>query len=429
MRNWMSYGIALAIIIIVGLWMATGTFVQGGNGPGNGERSIVSFVEGEDGSIGSELESMGLGAPETEHSEGEIDPHLTIAERVAESGGNGALRSVRIENFTARPFAMQVPLRGRTEAKQTVAASAQTSGIVETLHVEKGDRVEADQLLCTLDRGTRQARVAQAEASLAQAEAGLEQAQADFDTNAALRERELAPANTARQFEVALSAAEASLKAAQSALDEAEAELDRTEIRSRVAGIVQDPMTTVGALLNVGGVCASIVELDPIIFVGNIPEANIGLARTGLTVHVETVSGQSLEGTVTYIASTADEATRSFRAEVEIPNPDGAVRDGLTANAEVELGVIPAHLIPQSVLTLDDDGKLGVRAVVDSEVVFHEVTIVSDTRDGMWVTGLPSRVDIITLGQENVQAGQMVDAAYAETDVAGADAEAEQGDA
>lgn len=416
MRNWMSYGIALVIIILVGLWMATGTFVEGGQGPGNGERPIVSFVEGNDGAISEELQNAGLAPPETDHEEGAIDPHLTIAERSGLNGEAAGLRSVRIENFTARPFTLEVQLRGRTEAKQTVSASAQTSGIVAEVNVAKGDHVAVNDVLCTLDRGTRQARLAQAEAGLAQANASMEQAQADFDTNAELRNRELAAANTARQYEVALTAAKAGVSAADSALDEAQAELDRTEIRARVSGIVQDPITSVGALLNVGSVCVSIVQLDPIVFVGNIPEARIGLARTGLNVHVETIAGQKLDGKVTYIASTSDDATRSFRVEVEIPNTDGSVRDGLTANAAVEMGVIPAHLLPQSVLTLDDEGKLGIRAVEDSKVVFHEITVVSDTRDGVWVTGLPTKLDVITLGQENVQAGQAVDAAYAVAD-------------
>lgn len=416
MRNWMSYGIALVIIILGGLWMGTGVLVQGGQGPGNGETAIISMVEGDDGTMSDELASIGLSVPETENGDEEINPELTIAERNAlhNGGENGTLRSVRIETFTAQPFAMQVPLRGRTQAKETVTASAQTQGIVETIHVSKGERVEADQLLCSLDRGTRQARVDQAEASLAQAQASLTQSQADFDTNASLRERGLAATNSARQFEVALTAAESQLTAAESALDDAEAELERTEIRSRVAGIVQDPMTSVGSLLNVGGVCATVVQLDPIVFVGSIPEARIGLARTGLPVHVTTISGETLEGEVTYIASSADDATRSFRVEAEIPNAEGDVRDGLTAEAEVEMGTIPAHLLPQSLLTLDDQGKLGIRAVKDGEVAFYGVTIVSDTREGVWVTGLPTRLDVITLGQENVQAGQKVNAAKAE---------------
>jgi membrane fusion protein, multidrug efflux system len=69
--------------------------------------------------------------------------------------------------------------------------------------------------------------------------------------------------------------------------------------------------------------------------------------------------------------------------------------------------------LPQSVLTLDDDGVLGVRTVEDGTVAFHTVNIVSDTREGVWVTGLPAVSDVITVGQENVTAGQAVEASPA----------------
>ena len=109
-------------------------------------------------------------------------------------------------------------------------------------------------------------------------------------------------------------------------------------------------------------------------------------------------------------ASSADPATRSFAIEIELPNADGSLRDGLTATATVNLGTAPAHLLPQSVLTLDDQGVLGVRSVVDNVVEFHPVTIIGDTREGIWVTGLPPRVDVITVGQEYVVPGQKVNA-------------------
>jgi multidrug efflux system membrane fusion protein len=93
-----------------------------------------------------------------------------------------------------------------------------------------------------------------------------------------------------------------------------------------------------------------------------------------------------------------------------MPNPEGKILDGLTASAIVKVGTAPAHLLPQSVLTLDDDGVLGVRAVEDSTVAFYPVTILKDTREGIWVTGLPNTVDVITVGQEYVTAGQRVNA-------------------
>ena len=75
----------------------------------------------------------------------------------------------------------------------------------------------------------------------------------------------------------------------------------------------------------------------------------------------------------------------------------------------------PVHVLAQSVLTLDDDGVLGIRTVeAGNKVAFHAVTIIKDTRDGVWVTGLPFKINVITVGQEFVQPGQVVDAKTAD---------------
>lgn len=406
MRAIFSYGAAAVIILLLALWLSTGTFVAGGNGPGKGERPLIALFEEQDGAAGEHA----AGAAHAVDGE-EIDPFLTIAERVAQNGGSKTdERSVRTQTFVVKPMAIEAPLRGRTKAKAAVSVVPETQGIVQTVHVEKGQRVAAGDLLCTLDQGTRAAAVAQAEA-------GLAQAQQAFDTNAALREKGLAPANSANAVEVAL-------KAAQSGLENAKAELNRTEVRTQVAGIVQDPLATPGSMLGPGAPCATVVELDPMLFVGSVPEARIGLAKLGLPAKITTVTGQEVEGKVSYIAATADPATRSFPIEIEIPNADLSLRDGLTAEALVNLGTAPAHLLPQSVLTLDDNGVLGVRTVEDSVVAFYPVTIVRDTREGIWVTGLPPKVDIITVGQEYVQAGQKVKATnVAETSEAETNAE------
>lgn len=384
MRAFMSYGIALVIIVIIAVWMSTGTLVIGGSGPGEGEKPIISVFEDNGGHAATE---SGASDPNS--------PALSIAERNAlQTKADGELPSVRVKSFTAQPMPLDVTLRGTTEANATISAVAETSGVVENVAVSKGDRVETGDLLCELDRGTR-------EAAVAQAEAAVQQAQVAFDSNQSLRQKGLAPANSG-------SAAEASLKAAQAALKQARAELDRTQIHAKVAGVVQEPIANLGTMLNPGGVCATIVQLDPIVFVGSIPEARIGLARTGLPVTVTTVNGAKAEGKVSFISAVADPATRTFKVEVDVPNPDHKIRDGVTAEATVNLGTMPAHLLPQSVLTLDDGGELGVRAVKDSKVVFYPVTIISDTRDGVWVSGLPAQLDVITLGQENVKAGQEV---------------------
>lgn len=421
-----SLGLSLFILAAAAVWFATGTLVQGGQGPGNGERSIIGLVEGDDhGPISTALGDAGL---LVEHSEETVEAaRMTVAERVAQAnGGTGEAISVRTQTFEVQPMPIEVTLRGRTTASANIAAVAQTAGVVQTVHVAKGQRVEAGALLCTLDQGTRAAAVAQARAALAQAEAGLAQAQLDAETNASLRERGLAPANTANSVQVAVTGAEAQVSSAQAALDNAIAELDRTEITAEVSGLVQAPVATAGSMLAQGGVCATIVQLDPIVFSGSVAESNIRLARTGLPAVLHTVTQQEATGEVTYVAASADDATRSFPIEIEFENTDFSIREGLTASATVDMGTMPGHLLPQSVLTLNDEGVLGVRSVEDGLVAFHPVTIVSDTRDGVWVSGLPETVEIITIGQEFVVEGQAVTAgqgpAAAETAEEGAPA-------
>jgi multidrug efflux system membrane fusion protein len=278
---------------------------------------------------------------------------------------------------------------------------AQTSGIVQTVPVTKGQSVKAGDTLCTLDQGARKLAVDQAQA-------GVDQAQTAYDSNLSLVKKGVAAPNTTL-------AVEAALKGAQAQLQSAKLELERTIIKTDVAGVVQDPLANVGAMLGMGQPCATVVQLDPMLFVASVPEARISYAKLGLKAAVTTVNGDKAEGTVTYIASTANEDTRSFPVEIDLPNADNKLRDGVTADAVVNVGTAPVHVLAQSVLTLDDEGVLGIRTVeAGNKVAFHAVTIIKDTRDGVWVVGLPFKINVITVGQEFVQPGQIVDAKTAD---------------
>jgi len=68
-----------------------------------------------------------------------------------------------------------------------------------------------------------------------------------------------------------------------------------------------------------------------------------------------------------------------------------------------------AHLVSPAVLTLDDAGVIGVKAVDgENRVRFYPVKIIADTSQGMWLGGLPEKVTLITVGQEYVLPGQPV---------------------
>lgn len=400
MRAIYSYGVAGLIVIGVGAWLSTGTYVAGGHGPGEGERPIVALFD-------KDAEYEPVERPETGP-----DPFLTIAERVAEATGASApAQSVRTVTYTIQPLEIEVPLRGRTQAKTLVSVMPQTQGTVTEVLVQKGQSVDEGDVLCRLDKGDRQAAVTQAEAAVATAQTAL-------DSNEELRKEGLAPKNSGLQLEAAL-------KQAQAGLDNAKTELDRTDVKATIAGVVQEPLASVGSMGGPQVPCATIVQLDPMLFKTQVPEARVAYAKIGLDATVTTVTGQTVEGKVSYISSVADDATRSFAAEVEIPNADGKVLDGITASAIVKVGTAPAHLLPQSVLTLDDEGVLGIRAVEGGKVAFYPVTIVQDTREGVWVTGLPPKVDVITVGQEFVTPGQTVNATNVSAAEAAGEAKAE----
>lgn len=400
MRAIYSYGVALVIVLVLAVWMASGILVTGGKGPGNGERPIVSLIEKDGGPLTDAVEKSGVN--DHAEQEGAVDPELTIAERNAEGGGgNSKPRSVRIEVVTAQNMPIEVPLRGRTKAKSSITVVAQTAGIVQTVSVTKGQQVKAGDTLCTLDQGARKLAVDQAQAAV-------DQAQTAYDANLELVKKGVAAPNTTL-------AVEAQLKGAQAQLQNARLELDRTVIKTDVDGTVQDPLATVGSMLTMGQPCAGIVQLDPMLFVASVPEARITYARLGLKADVTTINGEKAEGTVSYIAPTADDATRSFPIEIDLPNSSHQLRDGVTAEAVVNVGTAPVHVLPQSVLTLDDNGVLGIRTVEEgNKVAFHPVTIIKDAREGVWVTGLPYKINVITVGQEYVQPGQIVDAKTAD---------------
>jgi multidrug efflux system membrane fusion protein len=129
------------------------------------------------------------------------------------------------------------------------------------------------------------------------------------------------------------------------------------------------------------------------------------------------VDGREVAGEVTFVSRRADPVTRTFRVELEVDNADLSIRDGQTAEIAISSEGAPAHLLPQSALTLNDDGQLGVRTVDgNSQALFMPVKLLRDTREGVWLTGLPETVDVILLGQEYVTDGVPVTASFEEVD-------------
>ena len=121
------------------------------------------------------------------------------------------------------------------------------------------------------------------------------------------------------------------------------------------------------------------------------------------------------EGVISFVARTPDPATRSYRVEARLENVSGASRVGITARMSVPVAKEMAHLISPASLTLNADGEIGVKTVLDGgTVTFIPVSTIGEETNGLWVTGLPGSAVVITVGHQEVVPGQVVDVRLAD---------------
>jgi multidrug efflux system membrane fusion protein len=305
------------------------------------------------------------------------------------------LPSVRVRRQEARPHITEVVLRGRSEALRDVRIKAETYGRVIELEVERGDRVEAGQVLARLDPEGRPAR-------LAEAKALLEQRRIEHEAATRLSEKGFRATTQLAASKAALEAAEATVKQAQVALGD-------TVIQAPFDGIVDDRLAEIGDYLEAGDPLARIVDLNPILLVAQANERAVGQLQVGETARARLATGRELEGTVRFVASAADNETHTFRVEVEVANSDGTVPDGITAELRLPLESRAAHQVSPAILTLGEHGEMGVMVLENGDTArFRPVQIVDQGPDGVWLAGLSHQVTLITVGQEFVKDGQKV---------------------
>ena len=185
-------------------------------------------------------------------------------------------------------------------------------------------------------------------------------------------------------------------------------ELNRTEVKAPFSGYIEK-IVKPGNFLERGQVCATLIQLSPIVFLAGVPEYEINKVKNGQDVILELVTGKVIKGKLTFVSKSASSETRTFNVESQINNADGSIKDGLTASMTIMIEKVKAHKISPSILLLNDDGKLGIRIVdVDNEVKFIEITILEDSEEGLWVTDIPDQIEIIIQGQGFVEDGQKV---------------------
>jgi multidrug efflux system membrane fusion protein len=303
---------------------------------------------------------------------------------------------VRARIVRAEAQTTKVMIRGRTENKRTVAVKAETNGRIESRPIEKGTRVAAGDLLCRISIDDREAKVIEAREAL-------KQAHIEHQGSVRLAKQGLISDTLTATTKAKLAATEAQL--ARSQLD-----LAHTYIRAPFGGLIEDTHVEIGDFVQAGNACATIVDLDPMLLVGGVAEREVHKLRLGSTATGVMIDGREITGEVTFVGQQSDAVTRTYRVEIQVPNPDFDVRSGVTTDIRVPTDVVLVHRVPPSLLTLDDAGNIGVRTLdAENRVEFHQIEIIEDAGRAIWITGLPEVTTLITAGQELVVPGERVE--------------------
>jgi multidrug efflux system membrane fusion protein len=294
--------------------------------------------------------------------------------------------------------AREIRLSGITEADKRTDLAARAEGVIASLALSKGGMVKAGAVVMVLEGPETVAQEEIAQIALAQKERDLEVAEKLFKGGST--------------SESALTNARSARDAAQAELNRAQAAADRLRLKAPFAGIVDSVSVELGEWVQTGTPVATILSLDPILVKAEVSEVDLSSVSVGSTAKVRLVNGTEMDGTVRLVAREASAQTRTFPVEIALPNPDLTLPSGMTAEVSLYAAPTRAVVVPRSIITLAEDGELGLRIVgPDNLAQFAAVKIIDDTPDGLVVTGVPEGVRIITAGQDLVSNGEKVDVA------------------
>lgn len=357
---------AFAVLIGAGAWVMTGEFAWVGQGAQGGASAEEAAA-----------------APAPTPAEPEQAGPIT--------------RTVQVVTPRFAEHSRIIRLSGITAPDKSTVLAARTEGIVRSLEIDKGQMVEPGAVVMSLEGPEVHAQARIAEITLAQRKKDLTVAERLYK-GGNLPETQYTAAVTAEQT------AEASLALANAAVE-------RLDLHTPFAGMIDSIEVEPGEWVQNGAPVATLLALDPIIVKIEVSERDVGFLAPGAKARVTLVTGQEMEGTIRFIAREASAQTRTFPVEVALANPDYKLPAGMTAQVELLAPPVRAVTVPRSVITLSDEGAIGLRVIDDDDIAaFAPVGIVDDTPDGLVVTGVPSGSRIVVAGQDLIRNGDKVNA-------------------
>ena len=353
--------------------------------------------------------------------------------------------SVETKVFTSNLIDQSIELQGQTIHNKKIDVKSETSGNIDSIEFSRGDNVSENSEMITISLEDRNEKLLSAKKDLERFSKELILNEKNRDNllrqnveRIELHEIEYASAkqlidkglssksklslasfNLANakadkegikiKFESTLANLESQISNVKSVLKNIELDIDKRSIKAPFDGIISEKMVEETEFISVGTPLFTIIDLDPIKIEGYLSEYDVNKVSVGTKATIEDSNGIKKNGIISFISPSAETSTRTFEITIEANNKDLSYKSGITTKIIIKGSELKAHKIPPSILTLLDDGTVGVKAVNnENKVTFYPTKTIKDTVDGMWVSGLPTKVNLIVSGQEYISIGDTV---------------------
>jgi len=362
-------------------------------------------------------------------------------EAIVEDSGS----KVEVKEFNFSQIDQSIELQGQTTHNKKIDVKSETTGNITNISFNRGDKVSKGDNLVTISIENRNELLNSAKKDLERLNKELElneknkinrlsqnkeliklyeiefaSAKQLIDKGLSSKSKlSLASFNLANaradqedimiNFESQQSSIEAQIASFKSQLKNIELDIQNTLINAPFSGIISDKMIEESEYITPGNTLFTIIDLNPIKIQGYLSEFDVNKINLGTKAVIENTNGIKKIGKISFISPSAETSTRTFEITIEADNADISFKSGITTKITIAGSELKAHKIPPSILTLLDDGTVGVKAINnESIVVFYPTTSVKDTIDGIWVSGLPDTVNLIITGQEYVSVGESI---------------------
>jgi membrane fusion protein (multidrug efflux system) len=268
------------------------------------------------------------------------------AEGSQEEDGFIRVINVEVESVVTSTLSETIRLTGTVKANQDVTISAEESGVVREILVEKGSRVREGQAIFRLDSELLLAQVDQANALSAMAGETWERRKRLYEEDQVGSELLYLQAKYASEQ-----------AAANSRL--MEARLERTVIRAPIDGILESREIEVGTMVGVGTPVARIVDVDLVKITAGVPERYAAEVRSGAdaVVTFDVLSEEEFPGTMSFVGAAVNPRNRTFPVELVLPNPGGFIKPEMVADvALVRVVHEDVIVVPQEAMVRTEEG-------------------------------------------------------------------------